>query len=51
MSEFDTLMVYYDDNFPSLHPYKLHCRDRSDMYALDNEFIIFDGNGKGFLTT
>ena len=39
------------DNFPALHPYKLDCRDRSDIYGLDNELIIFDGNAKGFLTT
>jgi len=39
------------DNFPSLHPYKLVCRDRTDIYAFDNELIIFDGNAKGFLNT
>ena len=41
----------YGDNFPSLNPYKLDCRDRTDIYALDNESTIFDGNAKGFLTT
>jgi hypothetical protein len=32
------------DNFPSLHPYKLVCRDRSDIYALLNiDACIHDG--------